>query len=849
MSLLSMSLTAGMLIALTALLRLTAGDRLPRRMYMALWDIALLRLLVPFSLRWRFSPQALIGRVMTRGRVVVTTVTQANAPLTIGTAMAAQAVPPASGTGAGNPAPHIVPGTAMETVSEAAARGFALPDLTQVLAAVWVIGMLILAAYFLRSYMVSLRAFAQSLPDDDPRTAAFLRAHPLRRHVQVRVSGRIASPLSYGLLRPVILLPKGMDRGDGRALYYVLLHEMMHIRALDAGRKLLMLAALCVHWMNPMVWIMFLLVNRDMELLCDERVLAEAGRSARREYALTLLTMEERRCRLSPIASSFSMTGIEERIKMMQNMKKTGIASAILAALLVMGSGVALATSAPKEEEDSRTINYTVITNEGGKVTVNAIGDEEVTKRYSVATITDEDGKEEYVITYDGEKLAALDKEGQYVIQDMDGGKMITYTEPEVEISLTEGQSADAGNGSQETYSVSAAGDPVIDKESWEKYYKKYAPYGLGYDETAQRLTYDGKIVRTFEDMYPIDEQTVAGTVLQMPDGEVDVYAVRDLTGPIVRNLDGSFDPSGKLTGLREATKEEFDERTREIEEAKQQIRHAMGAYDVQTGAASFSVEVEENDGVTTYLAEGIAGEDGGVSVYPSVVQGSVDTDEGIEWWTAEEYENWMQEQYEALTEMAAEGAWGYTNSDGWFLWTDEKVDETMALYGRILSDIQSGVKVSKTLELADGSAIQMTVVDESGGSMVTETGEDVAQSGSSGNTVVISGAAVDNVPSVSSAADSQENHTWAETLAPYVQVGLLYMDDGEGGVRMYYEGNEVRGIWDAQRGVWISQSMGMNRFDENATEFIAVYEDGVLTGLRPANEQEKAFWDAQRGN
>lgn len=71
-----------------------------------------------------------------------------------------------------------------------------------------------LAIYFIAAYVRSTRAFAQSLPDDDPRCAAFLQAHPTRRHVQIRVSSRIASPLSYGLLHPVILLPKGMNR-DG----------------------------------------------------------------------------------------------------------------------------------------------------------------------------------------------------------------------------------------------------------------------------------------------------------------------------------------------------------------------------------------------------------------------------------------------------------------------------------------------------------------------------------------------------------------------------------------------------------------------------------------------------------
>lgn len=207
-----MSLTAGALIALTALLRVTARDRLPRRMYMALWDIALLRLLVPFSLPWRFSPQALFSRAMALGGGVAATVAQPAAPLTDRVATIAQTSPLPFGTGAG----PLAPGTAMEQTAASEAGGFALPDLGQALGVIWVLGMLVLAAYFLRSYIVSVRAFSQSLPDGDPRTADFLRAHPLRRPVRVRVSGRIASPLSYGLARPVILLPKGMIAATGR---------------------------------------------------------------------------------------------------------------------------------------------------------------------------------------------------------------------------------------------------------------------------------------------------------------------------------------------------------------------------------------------------------------------------------------------------------------------------------------------------------------------------------------------------------------------------------------------------------------------------------------------------------
>lgn len=316
---LSASLAAGALILLTALLRRFVGSRLPRRMYIALWDLAAIRLLIPGGL-----PRS-------GGTVAAYTLQTASESSLQTETMTADTVYTQAIPGAAEPAVQF-----FETVRA-------------VLPVIWAIVALGLALYFVAAYIRSTRAFAQSLPDDDPRCAAFLKAHPTRRRVQIRVSSRIASPLSYGLLRPVILLPKSMNR-DG--LNFVLEHEMMHIRALDAWRKLLVLAALCLHWFNPTVFLLFLLVNRDMELLCDERVLAQRATSSKRAYALALLDMEAARS-AAPTMSCFRMTGIEERIFAMKNVKKNTPLTRLIASSLVAASCFAMvsAVSAAADEK------------------------------------------------------------------------------------------------------------------------------------------------------------------------------------------------------------------------------------------------------------------------------------------------------------------------------------------------------------------------------------------------------------------------------------------------------------------------------------------------------------------
>lgn len=315
---LAASLAAGALILLTALLRRFAGSRLPRRTYIALWDIAALRLLIP------------VGLPRSGGTIAAYTLQTASESSLQAETVTADAVYTQALPGTAEPAFQL-----SETVRA-------------VLPVIWAVVALGLALYFAAAYIRSTRAFAQSLPDDDPRCVAFLKAHPTRRRVQIRVSGGVASPLSYGLLRPVILLPKDMNR-DG--LNFVLEHEMMHIRALDAWRKLLVLAALCLHWFNPAVFLLFLLVNRDMELLCDERVLAQCATSSKRAYALTLLDMEAARS-AAPTMSCFRMTGIEERILAMKNVRKNTPLTRLVASSLAAASCFAMISAVPAFADD-----------------------------------------------------------------------------------------------------------------------------------------------------------------------------------------------------------------------------------------------------------------------------------------------------------------------------------------------------------------------------------------------------------------------------------------------------------------------------------------------------------------
>lgn len=90
----------------------------------------------------------------------------------------------------------------------------------------------------------------------------------------------------------------------------VLSHEYNHICRLDPLKKLTGAAVLCIHWFNPMVWVMYLLVNRDIELVCDENVVRQFGEKSRAAYSLIRINIEDKKSGLLPFCRSFSKNAI-----------------------------------------------------------------------------------------------------------------------------------------------------------------------------------------------------------------------------------------------------------------------------------------------------------------------------------------------------------------------------------------------------------------------------------------------------------------------------------------------------------------------------------------------------------
>ena len=350
MSLFQMSVAGGVLILFIVVIRALAIHRLPKTTFLALWMIAALRLLLPLSIPMPFKIHIDLD--------VFSDVVQKLPSGNIG---------------------FPIPGESRHAYDTGAVVSSPAAERISIFVILWLVGVLLLALYFSISYLRSMRKFRMSVPDNTPYIREWLNAHQIVRPIEVRSSDLISSPLTYGILHPVILLPKKLDRNDQAALQYVLTHEYVHIRRFDAITKILFAAVLCIHWFNPLVWVMYVLANRDIELSCDAWVIRMMGEKNRSSYALMLIKMEEKRSGMSALYSHFGKNAISERIEAIMKFKKTSILACTLALALIAGATTAFA--AARTDDNMELMGLGFSTAEVGDMEAVEIGNTTLVQR------------------------------------------------------------------------------------------------------------------------------------------------------------------------------------------------------------------------------------------------------------------------------------------------------------------------------------------------------------------------------------------------------------------------------------------------------------------------------------
>lgn len=209
-----------------------------------------------------------------------------------------------------------------------------------VLTVIWLLGV---AALFLYS-AVSYRRLRRRVCE-----AVILRDN-------IYQSENVCSPFVLGIIRPKIYLPYHMDK---REMDHVIAHEQTHIRRRDHWWKPLGFLLLTVHWFNPLLWLGYILLCRDIELACDEKVIREMGSEQRADYTQALVSCSVSRRSIAACPLAFGEVGIKERVKSVMNYKKPAFWIVLASAVVCAVAAVCFLTD-PKTERSSPSVGDNV---------------------------------------------------------------------------------------------------------------------------------------------------------------------------------------------------------------------------------------------------------------------------------------------------------------------------------------------------------------------------------------------------------------------------------------------------------------------------------------------------------
>ena len=353
-TLLTMSLTASFVAVIVFLLRLILKGRAARQTVCLLWLLVFARLLIPVTLQ---SPVSLIpdmelsdpAPVVSEAPEAVPTLPANTSPIaTIPPNVSAPAVtfpvqnpvvtiPP----NVSAPAPMVSAPVAEEPpAAEPPVIGEPTPfPWETVLTVVWAVGVAAMLIYGLSSYLSIRRKLRFAI-----RTREGWWEDP-----------HLRSPFILGLARPKIYLPCHMTPYARR---FILCHEQAHIRRGDHIVKPICWLALAIHWFNPLAWAAFLLLSRDIEVACDEKVLRELGQEVKADYSATLLALATNGRFPAPTPLAFGEGDAKTRIKSVLNFKKPTLWVTVAAIVVAIVAAVCLLTDPVDKFDPDEYITY-----------------------------------------------------------------------------------------------------------------------------------------------------------------------------------------------------------------------------------------------------------------------------------------------------------------------------------------------------------------------------------------------------------------------------------------------------------------------------------------------------------
>ncbi len=220
-----------------------------------------------------------------------------------------------------------------EIIAEVKPKGLSQSTVS-VLSVIWLCGFAVMSIYAVISYATLKKRIALSVPFENG----------------LRKGEGVESPFVFGFFRPRIYLPFGLGQETEK---YVIAHERAHIKRKDNFVKPLGFLILSVYWFNPLVWAAYILLCRDIEYACDEKVINTLAPEARKEYALALLECATCHRRISACPIAFGETGVKERVKNTMNYKKPAFWIIIIGVIACITVAVLFLTTSSDGDESS----------------------------------------------------------------------------------------------------------------------------------------------------------------------------------------------------------------------------------------------------------------------------------------------------------------------------------------------------------------------------------------------------------------------------------------------------------------------------------------------------------------
>jgi len=306
LSVLNMSFTASYVILCVMLLRLLL-KKAPKFISYALWGVVAFRLIIPFSFESMYS---LLPRNMNTVPISHEIIYQQSPKIDSGIeamdAIVNQSLPKPDVAASVNPL-----------------QIYTLQIYIEIGSYIWVLGIITLLIYSL----VSVLKLKRQLKNAEQIDMNIFEVRNLK------------TPFVLGVRKPKIYLPAGLEATERR---YILLHEQTHIKRKDYIIKILAFLILAIHWFNPLVWVAFRLMSKDMELSCDESVLKEMDLDIKKPYANSLLSLATERHILNGSPLAFGEGNVKDRIKNVLNYKKPTFWLIAVALVVAVAAGIGL---------------------------------------------------------------------------------------------------------------------------------------------------------------------------------------------------------------------------------------------------------------------------------------------------------------------------------------------------------------------------------------------------------------------------------------------------------------------------------------------------------------------------